>query len=126
MVPDMGQDRDNIIAAVEDARATQEREAERLRDKLRGLGILQPALAGEPNGDSGVSNGMSEGAGKGRDMTTVREDYCEEKEVGTALKSFLAEPHYRSTLGCYCVAEARSVWAKRKRLHGSRGRQSTV
>lgn len=51
-----------MIAAVEDARAAQEREAESLRDRLRGLGKLSPQITGGAtrngydNGNIGTSS----------------------------------------------------------------------
>lgn len=59
-----GQDRDGVIAAVEDARAAQEREAEHLRDKLRGLGkLLSPPR--ELNSKAGIANGNGHVRGNG-------------------------------------------------------------
>lgn len=56
------QDRDGVIAAVEDARAAQEREAGRLRQILEGTGKLPPPPAGA-NGMVGAANGASGDAG---------------------------------------------------------------
>lgn len=49
------QDRDAVIAVVEDARAAQEREAERLRDKLSGFGKTLTPLAPRTNGTAGAA-----------------------------------------------------------------------
>lgn len=53
------QDRDAVIAAVEDARSSNEREAERLRDKLSGLGKSLTPLAPRANGAAVSANGDS-------------------------------------------------------------------
>lgn len=68
------QDRDNVIAAVEDARAAQERETARLRDKLVGLGMLEapvPPLV-ETNGKAnGTSNDRCSGLVKKEEVMHV-------------------------------------------------------
>lgn len=53
------QDRDAVIAVVEDARASQEREAERLRDKLSGFGKTLTPLAPRTNGAAAAGGGVS-------------------------------------------------------------------
>lgn len=53
------QDRDAVIAVVEDARAAQEREAERLRDKLSGLGKSLTPVDPHANGAAVSANGDS-------------------------------------------------------------------
>lgn len=73
-----------MIAAVEDARAAQEREAERLRDKLRGMGMLSPPHAGA-NGNSGndsLGGGFDDADEGGRDTLVDGE------EVGGATKEW--------------------------------------
>lgn len=57
VVPLCEQDRDGVIAAVEDARVAQERDADRLRERLRGLGKLSHG----PQGENGEANGTLEG-----------------------------------------------------------------
>lgn len=49
------QDRDAVIAVVEDARAAQERQAERLRDKLSGFGKALSPLAPRTNGTAATA-----------------------------------------------------------------------
>lgn len=53
------QDRDAVIAVVEDARAAQEREAERLRDKLSGFGKTLTPLAPRTNGNGTTATGAA-------------------------------------------------------------------
>ncbi|CAN0067760.1 unnamed protein product [Ectocarpus fasciculatus] len=53
------EDRDAVIAAVEDARSAHEREAERLRDKLSGLGKSLTPLAPRANGAAVSATGDS-------------------------------------------------------------------
>lgn len=77
------QDRDAVIAAVEDARAAQEREAERLRDKLSGFGKTLTPLTARTNGtastaatNGGTLRDFSGGNEGGRD------DLVDSAEVG--------------------------------------------
>lgn len=62
-----------MIAVVEDARAAQEREAERLRDKLSGLGKTLTPLAPRTNGAASASASASNG-GTLRDYANEDED----------------------------------------------------
>jgi len=82
------QDRDAVIAVVEDARAAQEREAERLRDKLSGFGKTLTPLAPRTNGEASAS--ASNGGGTLRDYANEdedgrgRDDLVDSAEVGLA------------------------------------------
>lgn len=81
------QDRDAVIAVVEDARAAQEREAERLRDKLSGFGKtltpLAPRTNGEPASATSTANGgtlrefsLSDGVEGGRNDLVDSAEVC--------------------------------------------------
>lgn len=74
------QDRDGVIATVEDARAAQEREAERLRQILEGADKLPPRPGGA-NGMVAASNGTPGDAdntqGEYRDELAVGAEVCE-------------------------------------------------
>eukprot|EP00903_Cladosiphon_okamuranus_P005357 g5352.t1 len=59
------EDRDAVIAVVEDARAAQEREAERLRDKLDGFGKALTPLAPRTNGTGATVAGNATGTANG-------------------------------------------------------------
>ena len=74
-------DRDGVIATVEDARAAEEREANRLRKILEGAGKLSPLPSGA-NGTVAAANGTSVGdadnAGGGyRDELAVGAEVCQ-------------------------------------------------
>ncbi|CAM9275437.1 unnamed protein product [Scytosiphon promiscuus] len=75
------EDRDAVIAAVEDARAKQEREAERLRDKLSGFGKTLSPLASRTNGPAGNT---ANGGGATKDFSGAdeggREDLVDSAE----------------------------------------------
>lgn len=65
-----------MIAAVEDARAAQERETARLREKLVGLGMLEatvPSLV-ETNGNQLVANGTSKDSSEHRGGLVKKEE----------------------------------------------------
>lgn len=86
------QDRDGVIAAVEDARAAQEREADKLRQILEGNGKLSPSPSGA-NGVTGVANGTS------GDAERVDGGYRDELAVSAEV--------------CYVVADCRSRKSRR-------------
>lgn len=76
-----------MIAAVEDARAAQERETARLRDKLVGLGVLQPTTSiAETNGNQVVANGTLKGCSGRGDGVEGCSDLVKKEEVRETIK----------------------------------------
>lgn len=79
------QDRDAVIAAVEDARAKQEREADRLRDKLSGFGKAVTPLTPRSSRTNGAADANGNGGGGPGDLSGAdegeREDLVDSDEV---------------------------------------------
>lgn len=104
------QDRDAVIAVVEDARAAQEREIERLREKLDGFGKTLTPLAPRTNGTGATAAGTATGTANGgtlRDFAFSdgddggRDDLVDLAEV--RFRFVVLVLHFMSYLVIYCT-----------------------